>query len=168
MGTVQGIAEKLFVFDEGFDSNREERMKRRAKELGAGVHLPLEVSKSVVSFLIARLKAEHPDHFFFEENFDGSGILSCRLTGELLSFDSEGVLVDAQTTRGPIFPKYVSAFDALCSQTQAEVKVVTLDEREGAWPIPETGLMVLATHSTRERAPVTTMRRKQGEPRVQA
>jgi hypothetical protein len=109
----------VFQLDNQFDRYRGEKLASRAERLDKyvlGHEYSKEVAAVVARWLIDGLCSEYPALFSFDLNE-----LHCQLTGEVLQFDDDMRLI--ATTGGP-GSKYVSAFDALCSQIQEDVAVV--------------------------------------------
>jgi hypothetical protein len=71
--------------------------------------------------MIERLTREHPNQFHF-----AGGALACALTGERLRFgpDGSGVLAGVEPA-GTVQPPYASALDALASQVQEDLALVS-------------------------------------------
>jgi len=125
---------QVFQFDSEFRKYRENKLRCRQEDL-AKYHLTSDyepsVSTAVNRFIVARLTEEHPEYFRWNAS-QSTGSLFCALTGETIEFDEKfelsGVappsMADvADANRIP----YKTAFDALCSQIQEDVAVVTSD-----------------------------------------
>ena len=87
------------------------------------------VAEVVNTFIVNRLVAEHPQAFTFER-----GVLSCRLTGERLTF-GDGMRLCGADTSDRVEPPHVSAFDVLASQVQEDLAVISSDGARH-WLVP--------------------------------
>ncbi|MBY0469919.1 DUF3445 domain-containing protein [bacterium] len=109
--------EHVFQIDNQFEKYRTNKEACRAENLKKYFltqdYSPT-VSREVNRFLVHQFVKEHPTHF----SWDGS-TLQCALTGDELKLDSNYELVSHD--------KYVSAFDALCSQVQEDIAVMRRD-----------------------------------------
>lgn len=120
--------EKIFQIDAGFRHYREAKLAARGERLSkyhCTHRYSLRLGNTVACFIAHRLSQEHPSYFALEETQDGA-ILRCILTEELLSFDSNMKLIEARSKDRPVSPGYVSSLDALASQIQEDVAVITL------------------------------------------
>lgn len=107
----------VFQFDKTFSQYRENKrmVREQPSELWYGEHeFTEEVERAVCDFSASRLLHEHPDLFSFE-----NGVLSASLSGESISLDSHS-------------EKYRSRFDAIATQVQEDLAVVTVDD-ENDW-----------------------------------
>jgi hypothetical protein len=111
----------VFQLDGTFPAYRRAKLAARQERLGKYFQtctLSPAVRGAVCRFIARRLAAEHPTQFRFTGD-----VLDCALTGERLHFDAHFDLrsVDGVTAR----PPYACGFDALASQVQEDLAVVT-------------------------------------------
>ena len=121
---------KVFQIDASFDRYRRAKLVARAECLSKyyRVHrYTPAVAQQVAHFIAYRLAREHPDHFSVEQQISGSTVLNCALTGEALVFAADMQLVEA---RNKVDPPYISALDALACQTQEDLAVFRMADRE--------------------------------------
>lgn len=92
---------------------------------------------AVARFIAERLIQEHAELFVAGRTADGALVLDCKLTQEKLHFDSEMRLVHVENYSGPttVFarPPYASAFDALSSQVQEDLCVMSSAGGDRNW-----------------------------------
>ncbi|CAA9387313.1 MAG: hypothetical protein AVDCRST_MAG64-1012, partial [uncultured Phycisphaerae bacterium] len=125
-----GVADgHVFQFDATFPRFRRAKLDARRERLGKyfvtdQFHPP--VAAAVAEFIVRRLVLEHPDHFAFDED-DRARSLACRLTGDRLHFDGGWELRDVDAGPAGVDPPYASALDALASQVQEDLAVVSTD-----------------------------------------
>lgn len=132
--------ERVFQIDRDFSSYRKNKLQCRAERLGkyyATADYSPDVERAVTRFLVSRLTCEYPQLFSLDKQADGVSALRCVLTSEELIFDREMRLVgvrgaedvddggDDEEDDVAVVPPYASAFDALCSQVQEDVAVVS-------------------------------------------
>lgn len=132
--------ERVFQIDREFSSYRKNKLQCRAERLGkyyATADYSPDVERAVTRFLVSRLTCEYPQLFSLDKQADGVSALRCVLTSEELIFDREMRLVEVRGAEDvddggddeeddvAVVPPYASAFDALCSQVQEDVAVVS-------------------------------------------
>jgi dimethylamine monooxygenase subunit A len=122
----QGDADqKAFQFDFHFDHYRLVKLAghyENPDKYYVQHHLEPETMAGIVEFMIERLCQESPD-LFTRHTLNGITRLECRLTGEILVFDTDYMLVE---TRGAGFD-YKDGLDALALQVQEDLAVIQLD-----------------------------------------
>lgn len=136
LGTPFGNGEldgKVFQLDREFAHYRKNKLECRAERLGkyfATHDLKPEVETAATRFLLRQLLKEYPALFEFQPSpkTPEAGTLQCRLTGEKLELDFELRLVGMESTGSLPNPPYVSALDALCSQIQEDIAVLSTAE----------------------------------------
>lgn len=124
------VDHKLFQIDRDFAHFRANTVAARAERLEKYVlRSPCfdRLRPAVCGLIAARLSAEYPGQFELQAQNNGGLVLSCRLTGERLIFDS-GMRLTAVESSIPIVTTYQDAFDALISQVPEDVAVVELPE----------------------------------------
>lgn len=133
LGTSFGngnLDSNVFQLDSDFFKYRENKNRCRGERLTKyyceSAYAP-EVRRAVNQWVIERLLKEHPHFFHYEERTEGGGKLTCLLTDEILEFDSEYELSRVSENA----PAYASAFDALCSQVQEDVAVMSTSKSSG-------------------------------------
>ncbi|MFQ5935358.1 MAG: DUF3445 domain-containing protein [Acidiferrobacterales bacterium] len=126
-----GIADrKIFQIDCEFGRYREAKLLGRQEQLSK-YHCTHRYSDALArmtaSFIAQRLPQEHPAYFRLERSSEGASV-HCHLTGEQLVFDADMQLVTTKPENQPVSPAYASSLDALASQIQEDVAVVTLSK----------------------------------------
>ena len=130
-GTPFGNGEadgQVFQVDDAFEQYREAKVCARSERLSKYYQVreyAPAVAKAITGFILRRLPQEHPDHFGLAEKPDGSAVLTCRLTEEILTFDDDLRLAGVASLRDPTSPSYASALDALAAQVQEDLAVVS-------------------------------------------
>jgi hypothetical protein len=112
----------VFQLDDTFDHYHRVKCEARRERLGKYLQthdVHPAVARAIVSFILDRLTREHAHAFHRSGN-----TLSCRLTGETLTFDQDLNLVSVERAR-PDDPPYACALDALASQVQEDLAVVS-------------------------------------------
>jgi hypothetical protein len=123
--------EHVFQIDATFPRFRANKLAARAERLGKYVQtheLDPRVERRAVNFIVGRLLQEHPGLFSLDR-----GTLSCAVTGERLHFDGNFELRDVEAREDIIAPPYQSALDALASQVQEDLAVVSTDPAGRHW-----------------------------------
>jgi hypothetical protein len=114
--------ERVFQLDTMFSKYRSAKVAARRERLGkyfrASEFSP-KVGGAICRFMVTRLTTEHPVLFQF-----AGDVLTCALTGERLALDSNFELRSGEHAYG-IQPPYACAFDALASQVQEDLAVIT-------------------------------------------
>jgi hypothetical protein len=116
----------VFQLDATFPRYLRAKLAARAERLGKYFQtsaLSCDVRRRVCRFIVDRLVTEHPSLFQFR-----NGVLECALTGERLDFDPEMELRSVKTSE-PITPAYICALDALATQVQEDLAVVSASPR---------------------------------------
>src|SRR4051794_17897077 len=116
--------QRVFQFDASFPRYRAGKLNARGERLGKyfQVHdLNPAVEDAVNSFIVNRLVAEQSGGFTFDDD-----ALCCALTGERLSF-GDGMQLRRAEAPSAVRPPYVSGFDALASQVQEDLAIVSGD-----------------------------------------
>ncbi len=113
-----------FIFQIGDDvheclSNKEQCRKEDIGRYYIEAGFEELLKKATNEYLINTLLNEYPELFKKNEE-EGIFHLICSLTGDVLEFDTDFYLVNNS--------KYLSAFDALCSQVPEDMAVLTFDE----------------------------------------
>ena len=114
--------ERVFQFDATFHHYRRAKLAARHERLGKYFRtseFSPQVRDTICRFVVGRLTTEHPACFQFADD-----VLSCNLTGERLAFDARFELRSVESSND-VRPPYACAFDALASQVQEDLAVVT-------------------------------------------
>lgn len=117
----------VFQFDDRFGAYRKVKLSghREASARYYALHdFNPELMAAVAGFIVTRLCQDSPDWFSCTQSRHGCR-LECRLSGEVLRFDSDFVL---QETRGASV-EYRDVFDALAMQLQEDLAVIRIDEK---------------------------------------
>ncbi|MEZ4816032.1 MAG: DUF3445 domain-containing protein [Bdellovibrionota bacterium] len=123
------LDQKLIQIDSEFYKYRENKTKCREENIHkycCSHRFGTEKQSHLVAFLSAKVCEEYPEYFRLREEAQ-SKILNCALTQEELHFDTHWNLLESSKTS----LKYLNAFDALCSQIQEDVALLTLEQVEG-------------------------------------
>ncbi len=118
---------QVFQFDSSFTHYRQMKRLARAEQLSKYYqthHYTDAVASAIARFIVHRLVQEQPQHFQLTAQTDGTLSVYSQLTGETLYLDAAYQLQQVQAVE-PIEPPYVSTFDALASQLQDDVIVVS-------------------------------------------
>ncbi|OGG46007.1 MAG: hypothetical protein A3F84_26310 [Candidatus Handelsmanbacteria bacterium RIFCSPLOWO2_12_FULL_64_10] len=119
----------VFQIDATFEQYREAKCLARSERLSKYYQVsdftPV-VAGEITGFILRRLSQEHPDLFQLKERADGVRALRCALTEEVLTFGADLVLTGAESRCAPVVPPYASALDALASQAQEDLAVVSI------------------------------------------
>jgi hypothetical protein len=120
----------VFQLDATFPTYRRAKLAARQERLGkyfqTSGYSP-EVQGAICDFIARRLETEHPALFQIVD-----GVLTCALTGERLGFDANFELRSVEPADG-MRPPYACAFDALASQVQEDLAVVTASPEKSHW-----------------------------------
>lgn len=126
------LDQKMFQFDSRFEEYRQSKLACRADRLSKYYiehDHSADVAAGIAKFVIERLTKESPEFFYTERSSSGDSALFCRLTGEILLFDSDLTLLPESTTH----VRYESAFDALAMQVQEDLNVIRVGEDGSDW-----------------------------------
>ena len=119
--------QKLFQIDQEFDRYRQNKLEARREDLTKYYcieRFARAESRSLASFIVTRLTKEYPK--YFSMTWAGETLeLACGLTGERLLFDDDYNLVETESASPEVTPVYVSALDALASQVQEDLTVIS-------------------------------------------
>lgn len=117
---------KVFQVDESWKkyfANKIECRSENIRKYYQEANLKSNTIDHVNRFLIKQLVLEHPDVFNSSANGETHTLLN-KLTGDRFNWHGDSWIAVAS-------PKYLSLFDAICSQLQEDVAVVQLGEYEG-------------------------------------
>jgi hypothetical protein len=117
----------VFQLDATFAEYRRAKLAARRERLGKYFltsEFSPQVRNAICRFIVGRLTTEHPALFDIADD-----VLACALTGERLAFDSDFELRSVESTDS-VQPPYACAFDALASQVQEDLAVVTASPDE--------------------------------------
>jgi hypothetical protein len=120
----------VFQFDATFPTYSGAKLAARQERLGKYFQtseFSPAVRSTVCRFIVRRLATEHPALFQFE-----NGVLACALTGERLEFDS-GFELRSIHAAGSMPPSYACTFDALASQVQEDLAIITTSPGRSHW-----------------------------------
>jgi hypothetical protein len=126
---------RVFQVDRDFAAYRQTKLQSRGEQLDKYYRIErygVNQGEAVARFIVRQLTLDYPAWFRRDGN-DEAPILDCTLTGERLRFDSHMKLVAAEGHGETIHPPYVSALDALASQVQEDMAVISLDGRGHEW-----------------------------------
>ncbi|MBC7808353.1 MAG: DUF3445 domain-containing protein [Akkermansiaceae bacterium] len=121
---------RLFQIDQQFPVFRANTAAARAERFDKYVCFDPDFDRlapEVCRTIIIRLSVEYPTYFDLRMEAGGAGVLSCRLTGEILRFDREMRLTNVENV-DQTAAQYRNAFDALVSQVPEDITVVALPE----------------------------------------
>lgn len=121
---------KVFQIDASFDHYRLCKLRARAERLSKYYQLHQytpAVAQQIARFIAYRLTQEHASDFSVEQRTHGGTVLNCALTGEALVFGADMQLIEAKSQ---VDPPYVSSLDALACQTQEDLAVLRVADRQ--------------------------------------
>ncbi|KAF3891203.1 DUF3445 domain-containing protein [Tolypothrix bouteillei VB521301] len=123
-----GEADKcVFQFDSNFPHYRQVKLLSRAEQLRKyyqTYHYSDAVAGAIACLIIDRLSQEYPQYFCCQPTSHGLSFHN-RLTGETLYVDENWRLRQVETQSQPVFPPYASTLDALASQMQEDITVMS-------------------------------------------
>ena len=126
---------QVFQIDSNFCHYRAEKLKARDERIYKYYQtydLSPGTEYDICRFIIHRLVMEHPDFFYLKERNDGIE-LNCRLTNELLQFNSDMQLLTTLGTAQKIKSPYISGLDALACQIQEDLAIINRLPDNGNW-----------------------------------
>lgn len=132
-GTDFGNAEldqKLLQIDKEFQRYRDNKLKCREENIHKYCCLHNfnpKKQKVFGAFLTQKMCDEWPDFFQLSTTRSGSIVLNCELTEEQLHFSPDWELL--HSTESQI--RYINTFDALCSQLQEDIALLSLEKSGG-------------------------------------
>lgn len=127
------LDECTFQVDRLWPEFHANKLEARRQELARYVRESTETTRdrdllrSAVRQMVEKLAEEHPEHFQLHAWEHGPAELVCRLSGDRLVFDAYWDLVDHEAEHHPD-PPFQSAWDAVCSQVQADAVLISRDE----------------------------------------
>lgn len=123
------VDKKAFQIDQDYQpylANKVEcRNERLTKYLAEHESFTEEHQRVVNEWIFKTLTTEYPELFLVKNLKSGSYSVDCQLTGETIIFDKDYKLL---AVSGVGAPAYTSTYDALCSQVQEDVAVMTMKE----------------------------------------
>ncbi|MUG99861.1 DUF3445 domain-containing protein [Scytonema sp. UIC 10036] len=123
-----GEADKrVFQFDENFPHYRHVKLLSRAEQLSKyyqTYNYSDAVAGAIACLIIDRLSQEYPQNFCCQPTSHGLSFHN-QLTGETLYIDKNWRLQQVQTQGQPVFPPYASTLDALATQVQEDITVMS-------------------------------------------
>ena len=117
----------IFQFDTNFTRYHQEKIAARKERLAkyyCAVPIPQATQAHIARFIIQQLCQEHPDLFLYQRQ-QHHHLLSCKLTGDSLIFDSHFNLVSPLTNNNG----YRDSLDALVMQLQEDIALVEISNR---------------------------------------
>lgn len=130
-----GADRRVFQLDANYMRYRAGKETSRKEDLDKYYRIDrfrVDQGNAIARFMIRHLTLDYPDWFRQQRDQD-STILHCSLSGERLRFDSDMVLLDFEPGPNGVEPEYVSALDALASQIQEDVAVISRDVSGQHW-----------------------------------
>ena len=127
LGNSQADAQ-VFQIDSNFFQYRQAKLLARTENLSKyyqTCNYTPTVAGAIARLIIQRLTSEHPQHFYTQKAANNLLAFHSRLTGDIIYLDPNWQLqqVQSQTT-----PTLVSTLDALSSQVQEDLAVVSRTE----------------------------------------
>lgn len=123
--------QKIIQLDNQFFAYQQTRQSSRQENFSKYVQLDsrfFNIEKYVTFKLLEIVQSEYPEQFTTSDTTAGQITLECKLTGDTLLFSANGALLEATTNS---LPAYQNALDALASQVQEDISVVSLDNKGG-------------------------------------
>lgn len=121
--------QQLFQFDACYPRYRDNTCTVRqsiTQPHYAGAETDSRVEQAVTRFLCQQLATQHPAWFRLHDHRSGYR-LDCRLSNEQLEFSPQGALL--ATTQSSITPPYQNSLDAIASQCQEDIALMSIDEQ---------------------------------------
>jgi len=126
---------RVFQIDRDFAAYRQAKCRSRRERLDKYYRIDryrVEQGETIARFILRHLALDYPT-WFGRDGDEKNPILDCRLTGERLYFDAHMRLVRSEGAGDARRPSYVSALDALASQIQEDVAVLSVDGQGQEW-----------------------------------
>lgn len=130
------LDQQVFQIDSNFASYRQCKLLARDERLSKyyqTYNYSAEVAGAIAQLLVHRLTLEHPQHFHTESLANNEIAFKCQLTGETLYLDADLQLQQVQTQGSPVTPAYTSTLDALASQVQEDLAVISRSADGSNW-----------------------------------
>jgi dimethylamine monooxygenase subunit A len=131
-----GEADKrVFQFDGNFAHYHHVKLLSRAEQLSKyyqTYNYSDAVADAIACLIIERLSQEYPQYFCCQPTSDGLSFHN-QLTGETLYIDEKWRLQQVQTQDQPVFPPYASTLDALATQVQEDLTVMSHSADNSNW-----------------------------------
>lgn len=121
--------QKLFQFDHCYPRYRDNTCTVRqsvTQPYYAHTETDSRVEQAVTRFLCRQLASQQPDGFRLHEHGKGYR-LDCQLSNEQLEFSHQGALL--ATTQSTVMPPYQNSLDAIASQCQEDLALMSIDEQ---------------------------------------
>jgi len=124
------LDKNVFQLDSDFQKYRENKILCRNERLSkyyCVADFSQEKRKVLSQFLLSQFIKEYPEYFYLELHPINT-ILHCKLTDEVLIFNSEFILIETIYSKKNVLSKfepYLDAFDALCSQVQEDIAILS-------------------------------------------
>jgi dimethylamine monooxygenase subunit A len=126
---------QVFQIDKNFPEYRQEKLRSRSEQLNKyyqTYNYSDTVATAIARLIISRLTLEHPQYFQLENQTNSSSnskndtlVLHCQLTHEKIYLDSQYHLQKVETQKKPVSPAYISTLDALATQVQEDITVIS-------------------------------------------
>ncbi|NJL64933.1 MAG: DUF3445 domain-containing protein [Methylacidiphilales bacterium] len=119
---------QVFQIDENFAEYRRTKLHSRSEQLKKyyqTYNYSDTVATAIAHLIISRLTLEHPQYFQLESLTNHTLILHCHLTNEKIYLDSQYHLKKVETQIKPVSPAYISTLDALATQVQEDITVIS-------------------------------------------
>ncbi|MEB3217724.1 MAG: DUF3445 domain-containing protein [Nostocales cyanobacterium 94392] len=129
------VNNQLFQIDSNFQDYRRVKLAARSSNLNKyyqSFNYNSSVAKAVAQLIINRLTHEYPQYFNYL--YHGNNLVfQSHLTQETLYFNSNLELLKCDFSNKTIFPAYVSTFDALATQIQSDIIVISRNKNDENW-----------------------------------
>ncbi|NJM22421.1 MAG: DUF3445 domain-containing protein [Richelia sp. RM2_1_2] len=129
------VDNQLFQIDSNFHDYRRVKLAARSSNLSKyyqTCNYNNSVASSVAELIINRLVYEYPQYFNYLR-YDNYLIFHSHLTQETLYLNKNLELLKCELSNKTIFPAYVSTLDALATQIQSDIVVISRNENNENW-----------------------------------
>lgn len=129
------IDNQLFQIDSNFHDYRKVKLAARSSNLNKyyqSFNYSSSVAKAVTKLIINRLTHEYPQYFNCIRN-DNYLIFHSQLTQETLYLNTNLELLKSELPHRKNFPSYVSSLDALATQIQSDIVVISRNKNDENW-----------------------------------
>lgn len=124
-GNLPANEQKIFQIDKGHRTFLQNKWDARQEGLGKYYQNTGDVNIApVIRFICAKLSEDWPEYFTYQERvLEGEAVLKCRLSDEVLTFDTERNWSLKSSKQ-----RYQDAFDALSMQVPEDIVVCTVPD----------------------------------------
>lgn len=121
------VDRQVFQIDRTYDHYRQIKLQARSERLTKyyqTCNYSDSVARVIAQFILHRLGQDHSQHFQVSDDAN-SVTLHNQLTQETLYFNKNYQLQQVEAIGNPVFPSYASTLDALATQVQEDLTIVS-------------------------------------------